>query len=37
MNSQNYRLWVSENPEAFVETGIHPQKIGVVGCPTDVS
>ncbi len=29
MNSQNYRFWASENPEAFVENGIHPQKIGI--------
>ncbi len=29
VNAQNYRLWASENPEAFVEKGLHPQKLGI--------
>ena len=29
MNSQNTRCWLSENPHQYVETSLHPQKIGV--------
>jgi hypothetical protein len=29
VNSQNYRIWSSENPHAFVETRLHPVKVGV--------
>lgn len=29
INSQNYRTWATENPHNFVETALHPQKIGV--------
>jgi len=29
INAQNYRLWKSENPHAYLETGLHPQKIGL--------
>jgi hypothetical protein len=29
VNSQNMRIWASENPHAFNETPIHPQKVGV--------
>lgn len=29
VNSQNYRTWSTENPHAFVETSLHPLKIGV--------
>lgn len=29
VNSQNYRTWGTENPHEFVETSLHPQKIGV--------
>lgn len=29
INSQNYRTWATENPHTFVETALHPQKIGV--------
>lgn len=29
VNSQNYRLWTSENPNAFIEKGLHPVKIGI--------
>lgn len=29
MNSQNTRCWLSENPHQFIETSLHPQKIGV--------
>ncbi len=28
INSQNYRIWSSENPYMFCETGLHPLKIG---------
>jgi hypothetical protein len=27
--AQNYRIWSSENPHAFVETRLHPTKVGV--------
>jgi hypothetical protein len=26
---QNYRIWSSENTHAFVETQLHPLKVGV--------
>lgn len=29
VNSQNFRIWGAENPHEFVETNLHPQKIGV--------
>ncbi len=30
INSQNYyHLWASENPNTFVENGLHPQKVGM--------
>lgn len=29
VNSQNYRTWGTENPHVFVETTLHPQKIGI--------
>lgn len=29
VNSQNYRTWATENPHIFVETSLHPQKVGV--------
>lgn len=29
MNSQNTRCWLSENPNQFIETSLHPQKVGV--------
>ncbi|GLV41775.1 hypothetical protein CBL_12064 [Carabus blaptoides fortunei] len=29
VNSQNFRTWFTENPHSFVETSLHPQKIGV--------
>jgi len=29
VNSQNYRIWATENPHEFRETSLHPQKIGV--------
>jgi hypothetical protein len=29
VNSQNYRTWATENPHNFVETSLHPEKIGV--------
>ncbi|KAL1488779.1 hypothetical protein ABEB36_000345 [Hypothenemus hampei] len=29
VNSQNMRIWSSTNPHVFVETSLHPQKIGV--------
>ena len=29
VNSQNMRMWSAENPHFFVETPLHPQKIGV--------
>ncbi len=29
INSQNYRLWASENSNAFVENRLHPQKVGM--------
>jgi hypothetical protein len=32
VNSQNYRIWSSENPHAFVETRLHPVKVGVWDC-----
>jgi hypothetical protein len=27
--AQNYRIWSSENPHEFVETRLHPIKVGV--------
>ena len=27
VNKQNCRIWSGENPQAFVETPLHPQKI----------
>jgi hypothetical protein len=27
--AQNYRIWSSENPHAFVETRLHPIKVGI--------
>ncbi len=29
VNYQNYRLWCAKNPHEFVESGLHPQKIGI--------
>ncbi len=29
VNAQNYRVWSSINPHQYVETTIHPQKLGV--------
>lgn len=29
VNSQNFRTWSAENPHVFVETPLHPEKIGV--------
>jgi hypothetical protein len=29
IHSQNYRTWATENPHNFVESSLHPQKIGV--------
>lgn len=29
VNSQNYRTWATENPHNFVETSLHPIKVGV--------
>ncbi|KAJ3663138.1 hypothetical protein Zmor_007447 [Zophobas morio] len=29
VNSQNYRTWATENPHIFVETSLHPIKVGV--------
>lgn len=29
VHSQNYRTWATENPHHFVETSLHPEKIGV--------
>lgn len=29
VNSQNYRTWGAQNPHIFVETVLHPQKVGV--------
>ncbi len=29
INSQNFRMWPSENPDAFMEKGLYLQKIGV--------
>jgi hypothetical protein len=29
VNSQNTRIWASENPHAFNEAPLHPQKVGV--------
>jgi hypothetical protein len=29
VNSQNYRIWNSQNPYALLETPLHPQKVGV--------
>jgi hypothetical protein len=29
IHSQNYRTWATENPPNFVESSLHPQKIGV--------
>ena len=30
INSQNYRTWATENPHEFVETDLHPQKLGII-------
>lgn len=29
INSQNMRIWSSENPHAILETPLHPEKVGV--------
>lgn len=29
LNKQNMRMWSAENPHEFIETSLHPQKIGV--------
>lgn len=29
VNSQNYRTWATENPNQFVETNLHPIKVGI--------
>jgi hypothetical protein len=29
VNSQNYRTWATNNPHTFVETDLHPLKIGI--------
>ncbi len=29
INAQNYRIWSSEKPQEFWETGLHPKKLGV--------
>lgn len=29
VNSQNYRTWGAENPHVFIETDLHPIKVGV--------
>ena len=29
VNPQNYRTWSTQNPHVFVETDLHPIKIGV--------
>lgn len=29
LNSQNLRIWGTENPNEFIETPLHPQKVGV--------
>jgi hypothetical protein len=29
VNSQNYRTWATENPHVFLESSLHPIKIGV--------
>ncbi len=29
VNSQNYHLWYSENLHEFMESGLHPKKIGI--------
>lgn len=29
INSQNYRTWSTENPHEYIETSLHPEKIGV--------
>lgn len=29
VNSQNYRTWATENPHTYIETSLHPLKIGV--------
>ncbi len=29
INSQNYRIWCCKNSHAFVESGLHPLKIGI--------
>jgi hypothetical protein len=29
IHSQNYRTWATKNPHNFVESNLHPQKIGV--------
>ncbi len=27
--AQNYRIWLSEKPQEYRETGLHPKKLGV--------
>lgn len=29
VNSQNYRTWATENPHNYVETSLHPLKVGI--------
>ena len=29
VNSQNFRIWSTDNPYQFIETPLHPEKIGV--------
>lgn len=29
VNSQNYRTWATENPHNFIETPLHPEKVGI--------
>ncbi len=29
INAQNYRIWSSEKPQEYRETGLHPKKLGV--------
>lgn len=29
VNSQNFRTWSTENPHVFIETPLHPEKVGV--------
>ena len=31
VNSQNTRMWISENPQFFIESSFYPQKVGVCG------